>query len=188
MKNQVLEMLNKKDITLVMEAEKIDRIIESCIKQNFTVRKIYNKLLKENNIETEQRNQKEVASLIINIEWKNSNTWGRNPKAGVLVRYKDGSFESRDYKSITGCGFDKESQAFSEVFNDFLLYRLWDKQDKGEIDNVPYGIRFDKKFSPCFVGGVGMSCYCLISKFIGGKLEGRTPSRKINTYIFTLEG
>lgn len=186
MKNQVMEMLNKKGIEVVMSNEKVDRIVNQCVNEEFTARRTYNKLVKENNIELGERLQKPVKEITINIEWKRSATWGMNPHATANVKYADGSYQNVGGYTCRGCGYDKESTIIANIFNDVLKYRLWDMQDNNQTENTPYGIYWDNEFSPRFDKGIGVSCYYKISTFIGGKLERIASSKSFDCYKFTM--
>ena len=141
------------------------------------------KRLKE--IEAE-KNQKPIKSITIEIEWKKSAMWGMNPHCVAEVRYKDGSYDrSKTYKA-SGYGYDKESTVVADVFNDYLKYKLWAINDTKE--KLPYGITLSSKpmeWSPSYEGGVGMSCYPHIAKFIEGELRHTASSKTYDCWEYT---
>jgi hypothetical protein len=102
------------------------------------------------------------------------------PKATVRVRFKDGSSERAYYGGVTGCGYDKESTIVSDIFNDYLKYKL---HMIGEKKEHPYGIYLRSDWK-CFNGGVGMSCYYPISEYIGGKLTRVSSGKTWDSYEY----
>lgn len=91
--------------------------------------------------------------ITITVEWKSSRTWGMNPTAYAQVGYK--RFESR---SISGCGYCKESTAVAESLNQIegVLRLLIEAYDNGV--ELPYGVVYYSGY-PKFEGGVGPDCY-----------------------------
>ena len=92
------------------------------------------------------------------MEWTSSRTWGANPKATIRVGYD--SFVSG---SISGYGYDKESTAIAEAFNQSEKLRgiLYKNRDK---ISGKYG--YHKK-SFTLSGGVGSNCFWMIFKACG---------------------
>jgi len=147
-----------------------------------------------------QKNQKEVSSMTITIEWVKSKTWGMNPHAGVRVSYKDGKSEYRDGYSCSGCGYDKQSTVIADIFNDFLRYKLyqlhkWEDSINGEKTSYPYGVYYyngdiGKKLEsgyiskPTFNGGVGTSCYYKIAEFIGGEFKNLSSGKSFDVFQY----
>ena len=142
------------------------------------------KLTEEQKIQAQieaKKNQPKVAEIVISIEWKKSRMYGDNPHCEAKVYFEDGSStRSKTYKA-SGCGYDKESTVISDVFNDYLAYKLF------ELDNVtslPYGIQ-TKTIKPYYEGGIGTSCYYDIAKTIGGKFEKVASGKTYDAYKFT---
>lgn len=151
-----------------------------------------------------QKNQREVKSLTITIEWKKSRTWGNCPRAYAEISYKDGGFERTDAKYYaSGYGYDKESTVIAEIFNEFLKYKLWEKSIEELRRNdhswkneggAPYGVRGGsyesdetktlKEFRT-YEGGIGANCYFDICEFIGGKFERMASGRTFDVYKYT---
>lgn len=128
-----------------------------------------------------EKNQKEVDSITINIEWKKSRMWGHNPKCEASVRFKDGSFEHSPVYTCSGCGYDKESTVIADVFNEYLKYKL---HKIGEVKEHPYGMYLRPDWKT-FNGGVGTSCYYRIAEFIGGKFENVGSGKTFDVYKYT---
>lgn len=147
-------------------------------------------LAKENAIIEAEKNQKEVAEITINIEWKKSKMWGSNPNCEAAIKFKDGSYETSPTYKASGCGYDKESTVIADVFNQYLKYKLYKKLIpidgylNGEKTEIPYGIyqRADWKY---YNGGIGTDCYYKISAAIGGKFERISSGKTFDVYKYT---
>jgi hypothetical protein len=144
-----------------------------------------------------EKNQPEVKEITINIEWRKSRTWGNCPRATALVSFRNGTFERNEGFYASGCGYDKESQVISDIFNQYLKYKLWrlsEEQIKGghgSGDNgpAPYGINYRKHNDGTeyrgFAGGIGVNCYYRISEHIGGKFESLASGKSFDAYKYT---
>ncbi len=124
------------------------------------------------------KNQKPVKEIAIEIFWKKSKTWGLNPHAEVTVLFKDNTRIFQNGYFASGCGYDKESTVIAEIFNDFLRYKLYRKRNR---NNVPYGVNFSD-YGHYFSGGIGVSCYYEIAKYLGGKMTCLYNSSEIDIY------
>jgi hypothetical protein len=134
----------------------------------------------------EQKNQSPVKEITITVEWRRNRRWGFNPHATAQVRYHNGMSAMSDGFTCSGCGYDKASTVVAEVFNKYLLYKIWNKplRQCQRSDNwqkkrkAPYGIvRTSIKkdwgiMEYCsFSGGIGISCYFDIAKWMGGEFK-----------------
>ena len=157
------------------------------IEKNY--RKICNKLTEEDNLIYSKKNQKPVQEIIISIEWKKSAMWGYNPRAESKVSFFDGTFERRSGYTCSGCGYDKESTVIAQIFNDFLIYRLYNLQGrKKAIEKIPYGAYVDfKKNWIRFNGGVGTSCYYGLSEALGGSFERVSSGDSFDVFKVTFK-
>ena len=72
---------------------------------------------KELSVIEAEKNQREVKSITIAIEWRRSRIWGNCPNASAEVHFKDGTFERKNGYRAGGCGYDKESTVISERFS-----------------------------------------------------------------------
>lgn len=155
------------------------------------------KKTKELNRINDERNQKPVNSINITIEWERSRTWGNCPRATAEVSFMDHTFERNSGFYASGCGYDKESQVISEIFNAYLKYKLWALSDEqirgghgsGDKGPAPYGINYRKYDDGTeyrsFAGGIGVNCYYAISEHIGGKFEQVASGRTFDVYKYT---
>jgi len=170
-----------------MKTCKIERTTKNLTEQGYTLRRIKNALAKEELKEQSEKNQKLVESIVISIEWKKSQMWGSNPHAEAKVHFKDGTYTYSDGYTCSGCGYDKESTVIAQIFDDFLMYRLWELEETtvNKADK-PYGCRFSEDHNPYYEGGVGTNCYYKISEFIGGKFESISCGKTFNVYKFTM--
>lgn len=172
-----------------MNKQKIDRIVKSLKNQGYTDGGINNRLKKEEIKENEEKNQKRVKEIIIDITWNKSKTWNYCPRVSARVKFIDGSYQHDNGLYYTGgCGYDKESTVIARIFNKYLKYKLWEIEDnQDKIRDRPYGISLDYNYGPHYNGGVGVNCYYEISKFIGGKLESITHDKNYDIYKFTMD-
>ena len=170
--------------------------------ETLTPRQIKNRVRKQEAEVEGHKNQKAVKKLIVSIEWKKSRMWGNCPSAEAKVYFQDGTFERRDGYRAGGYGYDKESTVVAQIFNDFLRYKLyqkhkWEDSINCEKTNHPYGVYYygggvdkdtrDTRYyirKPSFNGGVGMSCYPSIGKFLGGTLEHTASGKTFDVYTY----
>lgn len=167
------------------------------------------KTAKENARVLALKSQKPVSNLTISIEWRKSRIWGHNPHARAEVRFHDGTYQSVDGFTCSGCGYDKESTVIAEIFNMFLTYKLYqpikkigtryDNETQKSIPCLPYGISIHKAKKgenihgepiPAyehrrFEGGVGTSCYGDISRAIGGSFVHTASGKSFDVYTYT---
>ena len=127
-----------------------------------------------------EKNQKPVKDIKISIEWKKSRMWGMNPHLTASVWFEDGTF-TEFCCTASGCGYDKESQVISDVYNEFLKYKLYQLET---AEGLPYGIRANDEYKG-FSGGIGVSCYYEISKAIGGKFEKVATGKTYDAYKYS---
>ena len=134
----------------------------------------------------EERNQKPVREITINIEWKKSKMWGMNPHCTAQISYQDGTYTTSPTYKATGSGYDKESTVIADVFNDYLLYKLWAINDPNV--KVAYGISLTEEpmeWSPRYNGGVGTNCYTHIAKEIGGEFKRIATGSGFDVWKYT---
>jgi hypothetical protein len=126
-----------------------------------------------------ERNQKPVKEIQISIEWKKSRMWGMNPHLTAWIRFEDET-STQFCCTASGCGYDKESQVISDVFNEFLKYQLYKLEN---AEGLPYGIRANQYKG--FSGGIGTNCYYKISEAIGGKFDCLASGKTYDAYKYT---
>lgn len=122
--------------------------------------------------------------ILLNITWHHSRTWGNNPTA--YARTNNGSTTG----SASGCGYDKESAAVAEAFNNnpSIMKALYTIKENG----LRAGLTSDSKMActghdnrnvcgygagysvvPYFEGGVGVSCFWSILEKAGYKTRAQ---------------
>lgn len=171
-----------------MNNAKIERLTKMYMAQEgMTARKLKNRLMKEEKIEMNERQQTPVKSMVITIEWKKSATWGYNPCLNARIQFENGTYEITNNYRCSGCGYDKESTVLAQLLNDYLKYKLWERES---MDNSkkPYGVTLNFLWNPHFNGGVGTSCYYDIMKWLGGKLEHTASGKSFDVYTITFGG
>jgi len=152
---------------------------ELTVEKNY--RKLANMIVREDNKIFNEINQQEVKSIEIHVEWKKSQTWGNTPHAQAFITYKDGTTKWTKNYSTSGCGYDKLSTVVSNIFDDYLKYKLYKEYD--ENVKVPYGLH--KKEFKYYDGGIGINCYNAISNYIGGNFETLRATKNTDTFLYT---
>lgn len=108
------------------------------------------------------------------IDWNRNATWENCPKGS----YRNGHAFT-DYKSVTGCGYDKLSTLTANMFNNdkYLISFILDYCEKHNITNdnirerLGYGIRLSSVSGlPYFEKAVGVECHKSILKKLGFKV------------------
>ena len=124
----------------------------------------------------------------IDVEWVRSSTWGYNPRVDVCA-------DIRTYGRAGGCGYDKESAAVAEAFNDNpailkILYQIKEnglRAGESDADPVACSGRDNRNICgygsgysviPYFEGGVGVSCFWSILKKAGFECVGNHGKRE----------
>lgn len=138
------------------------------IEKNFT-KELSQQLDKIKSIKASQR----INSARCEIDWIRNRTWGYCPKGC----YRNG-YKHKEFKSITGCNFDKLSTLTANMFNsdNNLIALVMDYIEKHRInkDNIKnklgYGISIYNGI-PHFDGGVGIDCHKRILSKLGLKVQ-----------------
>jgi hypothetical protein len=149
-----------------------------------TDRGFFNYLTKLNAQNMEKARRPAVQRLEIEINWTKSRTWGYCPTASAMWRTSAGWGACRNMAHAGGCGYDKASTVIAEVCNKVLSGMLYSRR---RARNYPYGVNLKNGFFPYFEGGVGVSCYYNIAKFLGGKLEHVASGKTYDKYVFTFK-
>lgn len=178
------------------------------IKERFTKKELkelssksYDQILKANTekvIESYKKTMEQTKSKIekicianipnfisISVEWYKSKTWGANPQAELRT--------GENYhvsKKVGGCGFDKESTATAECFNDdfgilkIALISLYKKEHSKKYLGSGYGATIDL-WGVSFSSGVGFNCHeSIITNSGFYKVTARNSGKMFNTYNF----
>lgn len=127
----------------------------------------------------------DVLTLEVEIEWKNSRTWGYCPVASIRWEDEKGWHYESDLSKASGCGYDKASTVVAECCNAVLSGMLWRK--RRTTQKVPYGVCIKNTYFPYFSGGVGMNCYYKVAEFLGGKMEQTANGKTYDKYVFTFK-
>lgn len=150
------------------------------------IEKITNKRKREINREIEKRfarvhEVEEVeapAAVSVVVEWHKSRTWGENPRARVAAE------RVATYGSASGCGYDKQSAAIANAFNQNpeILKILYDHAEAGET--FPYGVDVWAGL-PSFAGGCGVSCFYQIFEACGYTFRQVASGKMFDVYEIT---
>ena len=135
----------------------------------YRIKEIFNKRLSEK-LESIERINNAFDSLpndlVITINFYKNSTWGWCPKASDNYGHET--------RSITGCGYCKESTASAEILNqnDIILKKLYKAKNKDATANnndfLGYGSGYG--ITPSFEGGVGIDCHIRILESLGYKV------------------
>ena len=165
-----------------LTAERIKSIIAGSKKKSY--RGIKNEISRANSeyeaIATEPR----LKEIEINIEWNKSRTWGYCPRATAYYTTFTGKY-GKVSAYATGCGYDKASQVVADCLNQIGRGMIWARRKTRKP--IPYGINISKDYIPSFKGGVGMSRYYDIAKFLGGKMEHTADAPTFDKFVFTFK-
>lgn len=146
------------------------------------VKKILIDTLQKEQEKTHQKELKKINAILdqkpikwgkCSIDWVKNRTWGNCPKG----EYCNG-FKYQDYRSVTGCGYDKLSTLTANMFNeDFnLMSYIYKFVEKHYInaenirEKLGYGIRIYNG-QPYFEGAVGVECHINILRKLGFEVQ-----------------
>ena len=126
---------------------------------------------------TEAENAPDVSNIDVQIEWKNSRTWGGYYTTGRAI----------------GCGYDKRTAATAEAFNGNpaimkVLYtaeekRLAKRNTPTRRDFIGYGSGYG--ILPTFENGVGISSHGRIFENIGFAFHQSADGKTFDAYTIT---
>lgn len=150
----------------------------------------YKKTLEQTKSKIEKICLANIPSFIsVSVEWFKSSTWGENPQAEV--RTGENYHISR---KVGGCGYDKESTATAQCFNEDLgilkiaLISLYKKEHSKNYIGSGYGATINL-FGVSFSGGVGFSSHeSIITNSCLYKVTARQSGKMFNTYYFERKG
>lgn len=149
-----------------------------------TLRGLKNELRAANEEFAAIANQPRIKVITIEIEWKDSKTYGLCPRATANWVAVDGTTGATS-ATAKGSNYDKLSTVVANCLNQVAKVMLWAK--RRTYIRAPYGIGNikDNDFPPYFMGGVGIDCYYNIAKFLGGKLVHVASANSYDEYVFT---
>lgn len=137
--------------------------------------------------EKEEKSQTNVKCAEIVVRWRKNRTWGSTCTAEAKVKTENEEWHHYTSPVVSGCGYDKHSQALSYVFNAFFKGMIWrltpakvrrmaDKmgrhytsRGKGRWVGVPYAICISD-YGRYWQGAVGTGPYKEAVAFLGGKM------------------
>lgn len=107
------------------------------------------------------------------IDWTKNSTWGNCPRGS----YRNGHAYS-EYRSVTGCGYDKLSTLTARMFNEdkclmsYILHfvECYNITQDNIRERLGYGIRISNTGMPYFEGAVGIECHKRILQNLGFKV------------------
>jgi len=118
----------------------------------------------------------------VDIQWEDSRMWGANPTATCTVF--GSSISQYKSRSVSGCGFDKESEAFAEACNQSRHIRRILITAYENTDHKNYGYRTPEDgYLPSLSGGVGTDCYRDIFKAAGYEMVKELSTKNVDFYI-----
>ena len=173
-----LKELSSKSYEEILKAN-IEKVIES-----------YKKTMDQTKSKIEKICLANIPNFIaVSVEWYKSATWGANPQAEV--RTGENYHISR---KVGGCGYDKESTATAECFNNDLgilkiaLISLYKKEHSKKYFGSGYGATIDL-WGVSFSSGVGFNCHeSIITNSGYYKVTARNSGKMFNTYYFERKG
>ena len=136
---------------------------------------------------TEAENAPDVFNIDVQIEWKNSRTWGANP----FCECWGGGYYTTGRAS--GCGYDKRTAATADAFNSnpAIMKALYTAEEKRlakrnkptRREFIGYGSGYG--ILPAFEGGVGISSHGRIFENIGFIFKTTANTRTVDAYTIT---
>lgn len=98
------------------------------IKSDTVIRAAIDKLkadLSRKEKEKEEKSQMNVKCAEIVVRWRKNRTWGSTCTAEAKVKTENEEWHHYTSPVVSGCGYDKHSQALSYVFNAFFKGMIW---------------------------------------------------------------
>lgn len=126
-------------------------------------------------------------TILVDVDWTKSRTWGMNPNATVFA------YSRTESGSVGGSGFDKESTATAIAFRQNPVFAriaatcAWLDEMETKATGNPchtYGYRVGYTGFR-FEGEVGYSCHDTIIKRAGYKTEAESHSKLFDGYRYT---
>lgn len=150
-----------------------------------------------------EKAQKPVKTVWLEVEWKDNRTWGATAKGKAKVYHKDGTFAYYETGVVSGCGYDKHSTVLAELLNYCMKGELWAVTAKKQAKNnekMPSGYYCHKsnkngKYPYAFYlrddyraweGGVGADCYPPAIEWLGGTMEHTANGKMYDAWKITM--
>ena len=136
---------------------------------------------------------KKIKRIVVAIDWKKGSMQSNQCKAEIKVTYADYCTEIYESDRTGGCGYDKESTAIADAFNQInallkeLALKANEAIEKGEgyCEYIGYGCGYSTL--PYFEGGVGFSSQEKILNRLGYKMNHLHWTKKSDVYEFVKE-
>lgn len=138
--------------------------------------------------EKEEKSQMNVKCAEIVVRWRKNRTWGSTCTAEAKVETKDGEWHNYTSPVVSGCGYDKHSQALSYVFNAFFKGMIWrltpakvrrmaEKSGRYYMSHgnnkwagIPLAFRIND-YGRYWQGAIGTGPYMEAVEFLGGNMR-----------------
>ena len=138
-------------------------------------------------------NDKEIKRIVIATDWRRGSMQANQCKAEIKVTYADYCTEVFESERTGGCGYDKESTAIADAFNQInallkeLALKANEAIERGEVycDYIGYGCGYSTL--PYFEGGVGFSSQEKILNSLGYKMNHLHWTKTSDIYEFVKE-
>lgn len=125
---------------------------------------------------------------VVSAEWKTSRLWGKNPRATAKIKTENGTTVVTG-SPVSGCGFDKGSEAVARVLNASnaikkFLYQKFEEALQNDpaaslCEVLGYGSGYEL---PEFEGGCGVSTFREIFKNCGFLFEEVASGSNFNVF------
>ena len=137
--------------------------------------------------EEEEKSQMNVKYAEIVVRWRKNRTWGTTCTAEAKVETENGEWHYYTSPVVSGCGYDKHSQALSYVFNAFFKGMIWrltpakvqrraekmgqyfTSRGKGKWTGIPLAFCIGD-YGRYWQGAIGTGPYIEAVAFLGGKM------------------
>lgn len=137
--------------------------------------------------EDKEKAQPNVKGAEIVVRWRKNRTWGSTCTAEARVETENEEWHHYTSPVVSGCGYDKHSQALSYVFNAFFKGMIWrltpakvrrlaDKMGcyytpcgNDKWAGIPYAFCIDD-YGRYWQGAIGTGPYMEAVAFLGGKM------------------
>ena len=131
----------------------------------------------------------EVARCVIYITWRRNATWGWCPRAeAVLIDDRGATIARRESRTVTGCGYDKESTAVAEALAGIPAYNklIWSNWGRCSDGDHPCYYSDRDPLPHLSFGGAGMGALRRYVEKAGYEWQ-ESHSRVCDIYTFNLK-
>lgn len=196
--NQAIKTLNNEGRRLT--APSVRKL--TGIKSDAVIRAALDKFkadLRRKEKEEEEKSQMDVKYAEIVVRWRKNRTWGSTCTAEAKVETKNGEWHYFTSPVVSGCGYDKHSQALSYVFNAFFKGMIWrltpakvrrraekmgryyTSSGKDKWVGIPLAFCISD-YGRYWQGAIGTGPYMEAVEFLGGKMTQTYCSEDIDIW------